>query len=76
VTAFVDINPQKPFPVWNDPYVVQRALPTNEHGDDPYQITRIDARDNLVLSLPGKGRLTYTRRLVSRLLRVPKLFGS
>lgn len=75
VTAFVDINPQKPFPVWNDPYVVQRALPTNEHGDDPYQITRIDARDNLVLSLPGKGRLTYTRRLVSRLLRVPKLFG-
>jgi hypothetical protein len=76
VTAFIDINPQKPFPIWNDPYIVQRVLPINEYGDDPYQITRIDARDNLLLSLPGKRRLTYTHRFASRLLRVPRFLRS
>lgn len=73
VTNLIDINPQKLFPVWNDPYIVQRVLPINEYGDDPYQITRIDARDNMVLSLPGKGRITYRHRLVSRLLRAPRI---
>ena len=75
VTSFIDINPHKLFPVWNDPYIVQKVLPISEYGDDPYQITRIDARDNTVLSLPGKGRITYTQRFASRLLRLPKLFS-
>lgn len=75
VSAFIDINPQKPFPVWNDPYPVQKILPVNEYGDDPYQISRIDARDNAVLSLPGRERLTYRQRLVAGLLKPPALFG-
>ncbi len=74
VTNFIDINHQKPSPAWNDPYVVQRLLPVNEYGDDPYQITRIDAGYNTILSLPGRERLTYTQRLGSQLFRLPKLF--
>lgn len=68
VACFGDINPQKPLPRWNDPYLVQHLLPPNEPGDDPYQITRIDARDDMVLSLPGAGRLTYAERILARLL--------
>jgi len=71
ITAFIDINPQKPFPDWNNSYTLQRFLPINEPGDDPFQITRIDARDNIILSLPGKGRLTCFRRFALRLLRLP-----
>jgi hypothetical protein len=73
VTSFIDINPQKPFPDWNNPYLVQRVLPLNEYGDDPYQITRIDARDNVILSLPGRGRLKYVQRFALRFLRTPGL---
>lgn len=71
VSAFIDINPQKPSPSWRDPYTVQHTLPGNEPGDDPYQITRMDARPDLPLSLPGAGRLTYRRRFAARLLRIP-----
>ncbi len=71
LSAFIDVNPQKLLPNWNDPYAIQRLIPINEPGDDPYQITRIDARGDPVLSLPGEGRLTLTRRLASRLLRLP-----
>ncbi len=71
VSAFIDINPQKPSPSWRDPYTVQHTLPINEPGDDPYQITRMDARPDLPLSLPGAGRLTYRRRFAARLLRIP-----
>jgi peptidoglycan/xylan/chitin deacetylase (PgdA/CDA1 family) len=69
--TFIDINPQKPAPQWNDSYTVQRVLPVNEYGDDPHQITRIDARGEVILSLPGHGRLTYSRRVAGRLLRLP-----
>lgn len=71
-STFIDINPQKPVPVWNDPYRVQYALPINGPGDDPHQITRIDARDNVVLSLPGEGRLTWRQRWMRKLLRPPE----
>jgi hypothetical protein len=71
VSAFIDINPQKPFPNWNSPYTVQRVLPINEYGDDPHQITRIDARDNMVLSLPGRKRLSYAQRFFTRLISFP-----
>lgn len=64
----IDINPQKPWPRWNDPYVVQRRLPVNVYGDDPHQISRIDAREGVVRSLPGAGRITYRQRLISKLL--------
>ena len=73
ISAFIDINPQKSASIWNDPYSVQAALPINETGDDPYQITRIDARSNTMLSLPGQGRLTYRRRYLSKLFRMPRL---
>jgi hypothetical protein len=76
ISAHIDINPQKPAPVWNNPYTRQTILPINEAGDDPYQITRIDARPNMILSLPGAGRLTYRRRYLSKLLRKPQLFKS
>ncbi|MEW6754417.1 MAG: polysaccharide deacetylase family protein [Candidatus Latescibacterota bacterium] len=75
VTTFADINPHKPSPAWNDAYAVQRLLPTNEFGDDPFAITRIDARHDPVLSLPGAGRLSYPRRLATRLLRPPSAPG-
>jgi peptidoglycan/xylan/chitin deacetylase (PgdA/CDA1 family) len=65
-TAFIDINPQKPHPNWNDPYPIQPLLPTNDCGDDPYQITRIDSQNMLPLSLPGKGRLSFWRRFWQR----------
>jgi peptidoglycan/xylan/chitin deacetylase (PgdA/CDA1 family) len=71
ISAFIDINPQKPRPNPNNPYSVQRVLPLNEVGDDPYQITRIDARDDVVMSLPGAGRLSYGRRVAARFLRAP-----
>ena len=72
VTNFIDINPQKPMPDWNDPYYIQRKLPINEYGDDPYQITRIGAEGNMILSLPGKGRLSYHHRFISRFMKVPR----
>jgi hypothetical protein len=68
VAAFIDVNPQKLSPNPNNPYAVQRRLPANEYGDDPFQITRVDARENMVLSLPGAGRLSYRQRLITRLL--------
>lgn len=64
VTSFIDINPQRPWPRWNDPYAVQRRLPLNRYGDDPHQISRIDARESVVQSLPGEGRITYRQRLI------------
>ena len=73
VTSFIDINPQKPLPHWNNPYAVQRLLPSNEYGDDPYQITRIDARSDAVVSLPGQRRLSYARRVARRWLRAPHI---
>lgn len=73
ISAFIDINPQKPAPNWNDPYALQRFLPINEFGDDPFQITRIDARNDMVLSLPGSGRRSYRQRLFRRLFRLPRL---
>lgn len=76
LSVFGDINSQKRYPDWNSPYRVQRVLPTNEFGDDPYQITRIDARDNMILSLPGEKRISYTERFMSRFLKTPALFGS
>lgn len=73
ISTFVDINSQKPLPDWRDAYSVQRALPTNAYGDDPHRITRIDARDGMVLSLPGEHRLSYIRRVLAHLLRPPAL---
>ena len=66
--TFIDVNPQKPWPRWNDPYSVQRRLPVNVYGDDPHQITRIDARGGMVRSLPGEGRITYRQRVAQTLL--------
>jgi peptidoglycan/xylan/chitin deacetylase (PgdA/CDA1 family) len=74
VSAFIDINPQKSFSGQNNNYYVERVLPVNGYGDDPYLITRIDARDNMVLSLPGKGRLSIKRRIAVKLLKSPRLF--
>lgn len=71
-TAFIATNPQKLAPDWNNPYIIQRWLPTNEYGDDPYQITRIDAGDDMVLSLPGKQRLSYSQRVLRHILQPPQ----
>ncbi|PJF40381.1 MAG: hypothetical protein D6737_03735 [Chloroflexi bacterium] len=72
VSTFVDINHHKLEPTWNAPYAVQHAIPVNTVGDDPYLITRIDSRDDLILSLPGEGRLTMNQRIRARMLRVPQ----
>jgi peptidoglycan/xylan/chitin deacetylase (PgdA/CDA1 family) len=76
VTAFIDINSQKPFPDQNNAYIAQTVVPINEYGDDPYQITRINvaAGEDPILSLPGKGRLTYIHRFAARLLKIPQWF--
>ncbi|NLF79488.1 MAG: polysaccharide deacetylase family protein [Chloroflexi bacterium] len=70
ISAFTAINQQKLAPCWNDPYAIQRLVPINEPGDDPYQITRIDARNDIILSLPGNGRRIYSRRVAARLFRL------
>ncbi len=70
-SAFIDINSKK-FPLMkNNPYLVDRLIPINEFGDDPFMITRVDARDNLVLSLPGNSRLTYHQRVITDFFEVP-----
>ncbi|KAA3647820.1 MAG: hypothetical protein DWQ07_02215 [Chloroflexi bacterium] len=73
VSTFVDINSQKVGVDWYNPYEINRPLPTNEFGDDPNLITRIDGRDNIALSLPGKGRVTYQQRILSRVFQLPSL---
>jgi peptidoglycan/xylan/chitin deacetylase (PgdA/CDA1 family) len=77
VTAFIDVNSQKPSPDQYNSYSTQTAIPTNEYGDDPYQITRINvaAGENPVLSLPGNARLSYRDRFAAKLLRIPQWFG-
>ena len=74
LTIFSDINSQKQAGAWNDSYLLERTLPVNEYGDDPYQITRIDAGYNMVRSLPGRNRLTYTHRVLRNIFKPPQRF--
>ena len=39
---------------------------TNRYGDDPYQIVRVEADKDIVLSLPGKGRLSFLKRVTKK----------
>jgi peptidoglycan/xylan/chitin deacetylase (PgdA/CDA1 family) len=71
ISVFIDINPKKFPPLQNNPYLIDRLIPINEFGDDPYMITRLDARGRLVLSLPGKGRISYPRRIITDFLEAP-----
>ena len=72
VSAWIDNNPEKYFDDQNDaPYRVNHRIPSNKPGDDPFYISRIDTREQVLLSLPGKGRLTLKRRILSEVLRLP-----
>ena len=60
-------------PEQQNPYQVNRYIPANTTGDDPFYISRIDARENLILSLPGDGRLTFQQRVKESLFDLPSL---
>lgn len=72
VSCYIDVNPHQLRPTWNNPYGVQRHIPTNHIGDDPFLISRIDVRNDMILSLPGEGRLTGGDRTRTRLFRIPQ----
>lgn len=69
--ALIDINPKKLVGPRRDSYFIDREIPINETGDDPYLISRIDARNDLLLSLPGKDRLTFSSRIMDDFLEPP-----
>lgn len=74
ISSFIDINSKKFPQLQNNPYLINKVIPNNEFGDDPYMITRVDARDDTVLSLPGQGRLTYSRRIITDFFEFPGWF--
>lgn len=75
-TSWIDINPQNMNSNTSNPYKTQKYIPVNSFGMDPFFISRIDARDNIVLSLPGKGRRSISRRIITKLFKKPQLFRS
>lgn len=72
VAGWIDINSQDSMNhKTNKPYLIDRYIPRNTYGTDPFFINRIDAREDVVLSLPGRKRLTLMRRVTRELFRLP-----
>ncbi len=42
------------------------GLRAAQYGDNPYLIPRIDHRDHMVYSLPGKGRISFIQRFIKK----------
>jgi hypothetical protein len=72
LSTYIDINPRK-YPIEdNNPYSLKRILPLNEFGDDPYLVTRLDGRNQSILSLPGEGRLAFSQRVLEKMFEIPE----
>ena len=72
VAGWIDINTQDSLlHKSNNPYMIDRYIPRNTYGTDPFFINRIDAREDMVLSLPGRNRLTLFKRITKELFSLP-----
>ena len=72
VSGWIDINSQDSMNhKANNPYLIDRYIPRNSYGTDPFFISRIDAREDVVMSLPGRNRLSLIQRFSREFFRLP-----